>query len=54
MAFHERKYSLNFEACLNVEVKGNDFDKESLGKDIRLEKMDHKNIIADMDILKHF
>ena len=43
-----------FEACLNVGVKGNVFDEEALSKDISLEKMDPKQINANIDIFKHF
>lgn len=42
--FHARKHCLNFEACLNVEVKGNVFEGDILAKDIWLEKMDVKQI----------
>ncbi|MBV5312734.1 MAG: right-handed parallel beta-helix repeat-containing protein [Prolixibacteraceae bacterium] len=52
--FHIRKNCLTFEACLNVEVKGNVFYEEALSKDIRLEKMDSKQINADIDVFKHF
>lgn len=42
--FHARKHCLNFEACLNVEVKGNVFEGDVLAKDIWLEKMDAQQI----------
>lgn len=42
--FHARKHCLNFEACLNVEVKGNVFEGEVLAKDIWVEKMDAQQI----------
>ncbi len=42
--FHVRKHCLTFEACLNVEVKGNVFEGEVLATDISFEKMDPKQI----------
>jgi hypothetical protein len=42
--FHTRKHCLTFEACLNAEVKGNVFEGDVLAKDIRLERMDTKQI----------
>jgi hypothetical protein len=42
--FHTRKHCLNFEACLNVEVRGNVFEGDVLAKDIWLEKMDASQI----------
>ncbi len=46
--FHNRKHLLTFEACLNVEVKGNQFEGEALAKDIQLEKMDAKQMNTDL------
>lgn len=34
--FHTRKFTLTFDACRNIEVKGNVLDKEVLGKNIQL------------------
>jgi hypothetical protein len=34
--WHPRKYNLTFEACRNIEVKGNVMDKDVLGKNIKL------------------
>ena len=42
--FHVRKHCLTFEACLNVEVKGNVFEGDVLAADISFEKMDPKQI----------
>ena len=42
--FHVRKHCLTFEACLNVEVKGNVFEGDVLASDISFEKMDPKQI----------
>ena len=42
--FHARKHCLTFEACLNVEVKGNVFEGDVLASDISFEKMDPKQI----------
>ncbi|HEY3390573.1 MAG TPA: hypothetical protein VGK38_13430, partial [Prolixibacteraceae bacterium] len=42
--FHVRKHCLTFEACLNVEVKGNVFEGKVLASDISFEKMDPKQI----------
>jgi len=42
--FHARKHCLTFEACLNVEVKGNVFDGDVLASDIAFENMDPKQI----------
>ena len=42
--FHMRKHCLTFEACLNVEVKGNVFEGDVLASDISFEKMDPKQI----------
>jgi len=42
--FHARKHCLTFEACLNVEVKGNVFGMDVLAKDIAIENMDSKQI----------
>lgn len=42
--FHYRKHCLTFEACLNVEVKGNVFEGDVLAKDIWVEKMDPKQV----------
>jgi len=42
--FHSRKHCLTFEACLNVEVKGNVFEGDVLASDISFEKMDPKQI----------
>jgi hypothetical protein len=42
--YHARKHCLNFEACLNVEVKGNVFEGEVLAKDIWIEKMDASQV----------
>jgi len=42
--FHARKHCLTFEACLNVEVKGNVFEGDVLTSDISFEKMDPKQI----------
>lgn len=39
---------MTFEACLNVEVKGNVFEGEVLGKDILLEKMDARQLVTDL------
>jgi DNA-directed RNA polymerase beta subunit len=36
--FHARKNCLTFEACLNVEVKGNVFESEVLAKEMNWEK----------------
>ena len=46
--FHERKHCLTFEACLNVEVKGNQFEGDVLAKDIQLERMDTIQINTDL------
>ena len=46
--FHERKHLLTFEACLNVGVKGNQFEGDVLAKDIQLEKMDKGQINSDL------
>ncbi len=45
--FHKRKHSLTFEACLNAEVKGNNYDNEVLAKDINLVNMDGKQLSSD-------
>jgi len=42
--FHVRKHCLTFEACSNVEVKGNVFEGDVLASDISFEKMDPKQI----------
>ena len=42
--FHTRKHCLNFEACLNVEARGNVFEGDVLAKDIWIEKMDASQI----------
>ena len=42
--FHMRKHCLTFEACLNVEVKGNVFEGDVLASDISFEKMDPNQI----------
>jgi hypothetical protein len=42
--FHVRKHCLTFNACLNVEVKGNVFEGDVLASDISFEKMDPKQI----------
>lgn len=42
--FHVRKHCLTFEACLNVEVKGNVFEGDVMASDISFEKMDPKQI----------
>lgn len=46
--FHARRHCLTFEACRNVEVKGNVFEGDVLAKDIWVEKMDPKQIITDL------
>jgi hypothetical protein len=46
--FHYRKHCLTFEACLNVEVKGNIFEGEVLAKDIRIERMDTCQLKTDI------
>jgi len=46
--FHVRKHCLTFEACLNVEVKGNVFEGDVLASDISFEKMDPKQISSTL------
>lgn len=46
--FHYRKHCLTFEACMNAEVKGNIFEGDVLSKDIRLERMDGKQLQTDL------
>jgi hypothetical protein len=46
--FHSRKHCFTFEACLNVEVKGNQFEGDVLAKDISLEKMNKDQIKSDL------
>lgn len=46
--FHYRRHFLTFEACLNVEVKGNQFEGEVLAKDIQVEKMDQSEVNSDL------
>ena len=46
--FHYRKHCLTFEACLNAEVKGNQFEGEVLSKDIWLGKMDKGQLNSDL------
>ncbi|MEI7524187.1 MAG: hypothetical protein WCJ95_07660 [Mariniphaga sp.] len=46
--FHNRKHLLTFEACLNVGVKGNQFEGGVLAKDIYLEKMDKGQLNSDL------
>jgi len=41
---HVRKHCMTFNACLNVEVKGNVFEGDVLASDISFEKMDPKQI----------
>ena len=45
-AFHNRKYTLSFEACKDVEVSGNKFEGDVLGKNILLENMPENEISA--------
>ncbi len=45
-AFHKRKYTLSFNACKDVEVSGNKFEGDVLGKNILLENMPEKEIKA--------
>ena len=45
--FHKRKHSLTFEACLNVEVKGNNYANDVFSKDINLVNMDSKQVNTD-------
>jgi hypothetical protein len=42
--FHARKNCLTFEACLNVSVSRNVFEGDVLAKDIRIAKMDPKQV----------
>jgi hypothetical protein len=42
--FHKRKYTFSFEACKDVEITGNRFKGDILGKNISFEKMDKKEI----------
>lgn len=42
--YHTRKNCLTFEACLNVSVSRNVFEGDVLAKDIRVEKMDPKQV----------
>ena len=46
--FHYRKHCLTFEACLNAEVKGNQFEGDVLSKDIKLVKMDKRQLNSDL------
>ncbi|MCB9211438.1 MAG: right-handed parallel beta-helix repeat-containing protein [Ignavibacteriales bacterium] len=43
--YHDRKYTLSFEACKNVRINGNMLDKNLLGKNILAEKIDKKDIL---------
>ncbi len=45
-AFHKRKYTLSFNACKDVEVSGNKFEGDVLGKNILLENMPENEISA--------
>ncbi len=45
--FHYRRHNLTMEACKNVSVLGNRFSGDVLGKNIRMEKMDSKELKAD-------
>ena len=47
--FHNRKYTLSFEACKDVEVSGNKFEGDILGKNILLENMAENEISAQKE-----
>ena len=42
--WHPRKYNLIFEACRNIEVKGNEIEKDVLGKNINLLQTSQKEL----------
>jgi hypothetical protein len=46
--FHYRKHFITFDACLNAEVNGNVFEGGVLSKDIRIEKMDARQLKTDI------
>jgi hypothetical protein len=46
--FHYRKHFITFDACLNAEVNGNVFEGDVLSKDIRIEKMDARQLKTDI------
>jgi hypothetical protein len=48
-AFHKRKYTLSFEACKDVEVTGNKFKGDVLGKNILFENMSENEIKAQKE-----
>ena len=45
--FHSRKFTFSFESCKRVEITGNKFNGDILGKNISFEKMDRREIKAD-------
>ena len=45
--FHRRKYSFSFEFCENVEISGNEFSEDVLGKNINLKGMKKKQLKVD-------
>ena len=45
--FHSRKYTFSFESCKRVEITGNLFKGDILGKNISFEKMNKKEIKVD-------
>ncbi len=45
--FHGRKFTFSFEGCLNVNINGNSYIGDILGKNISAEKMDLKEIKLD-------
>lgn len=46
-AFHDRKFTLTFEACKNVKVLSNTYSKDVLGKNILLQNMNISDLITN-------
>jgi hypothetical protein len=45
--FHSRKSTFTFENCMNIQIKGNSYEGEILGKNIRLVNTSPKTIKTD-------
>jgi len=46
--FHYRKHFITFDACMHAEVNGNVFEGDVLSKDIRIERMDARQLKTDI------